>query len=211
MKIRIGEALQAIVVALFFWAAHHFTPMMPERMAVHWGMNGNVNGWMPRNIAMYIMPFISVFMAVVFFVMARIRIKGKGVEQFRCMFECFCTITLLFMLYVYGLIIAWGLGMHYDVGVMLCPGFAVLMLGSGLLMRSSKPNYLVGIRTKATLENAETWDRTHRSGARLFYAGAIVTLCGVFFPKLAMLFIILPLIIIPIIVTVQAGSAANKT
>jgi uncharacterized membrane protein len=210
MKVRIGEVVQLIEVGIFFLLAWYFSPMMPDMMASHWGMNGEVNGWMPKQVAMYVMPCMATFTFIIFMVISRLEMNGRSIAEFRSAFEFFCVVFLLFLMYVYAMIIAWGMGIRFDMGAMLSPGFAVIMYAMGELLQRSKPNYFVGIRTRATIDNPDVWEKTHKAGARMFYIGAIVALFGAVFPKLAIVFIILPFIIITVALGAYASSEAKK-
>jgi uncharacterized membrane protein len=46
------------------------------------------------------------------------------------------------------------------------------MLGN--YFQAVRPNYFIGIRTPWTLENEQTWKKTHRLGGRLWMAGGIL-------------------------------------
>jgi uncharacterized membrane protein len=46
------------------------------------------------------------------------------------------------------------------------------MLGN--YFQTVRPNYFIGIRTPWTLENEQTWKKTHRLGGRLWMAGGIL-------------------------------------
>jgi immunity protein, SdpI family len=58
-------------------------------------------------------------------------------------------------------------------------GFLPVVLGIffaflGNLLHSIKPNYFAGIRTPWTLENPETWRKTHQLGGKLWFIGGIM-------------------------------------
>jgi uncharacterized membrane protein len=68
------------------------------------------------------------------------------------------------------------------------PNLLIALIGAffvvfGNYMQSFKPNYFVGIRTPWTLENEETWRKTHRLGGRLFLIGGLLTIIIAFIAK----------------------------
>ena len=56
--------------------------------------------------------------------------------------------------------------------VLVVVGLLVAVLGN--YMKTVKPNYFIGIRTPWTLENAEIWNKTHRLGGILWFAGGLL-------------------------------------
>ena len=46
-----------------------------------------------------------------------------------------------------------------------------------------KPNYFIGIRTPWTLENEETWRKTHKLGGKLWLIGGLLTILLAFVAK----------------------------
>jgi uncharacterized membrane protein len=65
-----------------------------------------------------------------------------------------------------------------------------------------KRNWFIGIRTPWTMSDENVWDRTHKVGGRLFKIIGIIAMLGVFFGKYSFLFIIIPVILIPIFLIV---------
>lgn len=66
---------------------------------------------------------------------------------------------------------------------------ALLVLWLGCVMPATEQNSVFGIRTKATLKNAELWKRTHRFGGALFFAaGSLSAVCAVLFGCVPALF-----------------------
>jgi len=76
----------------------------------------------------------------------------------------------------------------------LSPAFAILLYYSGTLTEKAKQNWFVGIRTPWTLSSEKVWQKTHKIGGKLFKICGIIALLGFFFPDLAFLFILVPLL-----------------
>lgn len=209
MKVRAGELVQLLMVAAAFYIAYYFYPALPERMASHWGAGGNVNGWMPKAAAMYFMPGMSAFLFLVFFITARVSVKGRDISGFRGTFEIFAFVTLAFTLYVFCLVIAFNMKISFDMGAALAPGIAALFFSAGKLMEKSSANYFVGIRTAWTMQNEKVWDKTHKRGAKLFYAASCFILAGALFPGMLLFFMVVPLVVIPFYLADYSKKAYN--
>jgi len=56
--------------------------------------------------------------------------------------------------------------------------------------------WFIGIRTPWTLSNEKVWNKTHRIGGKLFKTAGIIAFLGIFLPRYAILFVIIPVILV---------------
>ena len=89
----------------------------------------------------------------------------------------------------------------FNIGNTLTVIAGVFFAFMGNIMHSIKPNYFAGIRTPWTLENKETWRKTHQLGGKLWFAGGIIiAACGLIFPaNVASIILITGILIMSII------------
>ncbi|MBS1947026.1 MAG: SdpI family protein [Bacteroidetes bacterium] len=85
----------------------------------------------------------------------------------------------------------------------------------GNLMPTLKPNYFAGIRTPWTLENEETWRKTHHLAGRLWFAGGVVIVIeSLLLPFaisfVAMMAIIFILVIVPVVFSYRYYKSLQK-
>jgi uncharacterized membrane protein len=169
--------------------------MMPERMAIHWNLRGDADGYGSRIVGLFLIPAIEAVLFPVFLVLPRIDPKGssgKLVENF----EWFTLVFIGYMFYVYGLTILWNFGYRFDFMRFLVPVLGVLFYSIGILMSRVEMNWFLGIRTPWTLSSQEVWDETHRVGSRLFKMCGVVSLFGFFFGGWGSLILIIAPILI---------------
>jgi uncharacterized membrane protein len=185
------------LVALQFLVAFYFYPLMSERMAIHWGLSGQADGYGSKFMGLFFIPVISLLLFPFMLALPRLDPSG-GIEGFRGGYDWFVFGFLGYMAYIYGLSLAWNLGWRFDFMRMLAPAFGGLFYGIGVLMGRARLNWFVGIRTPWTLSSEEVWDRTHEVGGRLF------KLCGVlaFAGLLARGWLALLLTVAPVLVSV---------
>ncbi len=161
--------LAAWPLGLYFYA--HF----PERVATHWNLAGQVDGWSSRGLGAFLFPALLTLFYVLFLVLPVWDIERKRYAEFGAAYAIIrSSITVLFFL----LFVALGLfniGYAIDVGK-LAPfliGLAFIVLGFAL--KRVKRNWFVGIRTPWTLSSEAVWNRTHHVGGLVFMAfGAFV-------------------------------------
>lgn len=183
---------------------------MPEKMASHWNAQGAVDGYMPRFWAVFLMPLISLGMFLLFLAIPRIDPMRANIYKFRKYFDGFIVIIFAFLLYLYALTLFWNMGIKFSIILFLVPAFAALFYYMGILVENAKRNWFIGIRTPWTLSSDKVWDKTHKIGGKLFKASAIISLLGLFFIDYAILFVIVPVILVAIFTIVYSYAEYTK-
>jgi uncharacterized membrane protein len=168
---------------------------LPDPMASHWGANDQVNGTMSKFWGVFLMPIITLAMLIMFLVIPAIDPLKANIATFRDYFNTFIALIVAFMVYVYGLTLAWNLGYtSFRMSTTMLPAMGLLFIFVGIMVGKAKRNYFIGIRTPWTLSNDKVWDETHRVGGKLFIASGVLALLGAFFPDYAIWFIMIPVL-----------------
>jgi len=176
-------------------AAAYLYPMMPERVAVHWGLSGEADGYGSRFEGLFLVPGVSLLFLALMVALPGLDPSG-GIERFRGGYDWFMFGFLAFMAYVQGLTVAWNLGWRFGFMRMLAPAVGLLFAGLGVVMGDVRLNWFMGIRTPWTLMSEEVWDRTHALGGRLFIAcGALAALGALTDGWLALALIVAPVMV----------------
>lgn len=153
-------------------------PRMEERVAIHWGLSGEADGYGSKFLGLFLAPIVSALILPLFLVLPRID-PSRGIQRFRGGYDWFVLGFVAFMAYVHGVTLAWNLGLRLDMMRMLAPALGAMFYGIGALMGRSRLNWFVGIRTPWTLSNERVWDATHELGGRLFKACGVLAVVGV--------------------------------
>jgi len=157
-------------------------------------MKGEVDGYISKSWASFLMPIISLVLVLLFLFIPKIDPFKENIKKFKGYFEGFIIIILLFLLYIYLLTIFWNLGFRFDMNYFMIPAFALLLYYAGILVEKAKRNWFIGIRTPWTLSSEQVWDKTHKLGAKLFKASAVIVLLGMLFVDYVFYFVIIPII-----------------
>jgi uncharacterized membrane protein len=166
---------------------------LPEPMASHWGVDDQVNGYMSKFWGVFLMPVITIVMLIMFLVVPSIDPLKANIAQFRDYFNSFIALMVAFMVYIYGLTLAWNLGYtSFRMSTAMLPAMGLLFIFVGVMVGKAKRNYFIGIRTPWTLSSDKVWEETHRVGGKLFIASGVLALLGAFFPDYAFWFIMVP-------------------
>jgi len=194
MKLRMGELIALLLVVSAFALTTYFYPLMPDQMESHWNMYGQADGYMPKFWGLFLMPLIAVGLFALFEILPRIDPLRANVLKFRNYFDGFVILVLAFLIYLHALVIAWNLGLMFNFILRLVPAFAALFFYIGILLNHSKRNWFIGIRTPWAMSSDDNWNKTHKRGAKLFKACAIVTLAGIVLPDYAFVLLLAPVI-----------------
>ena len=154
---------------------------LPGQMASHWDVHDQVNGYMPRFWSVFLMPLLATGLFLLFLAIPNIDPLKANIAQFRETFNLFIVLFVGFMLYVYFLTLLWNLGYTgFNMSEALLPSLGVLFFFLGYLMRKSKRNFFIGIRTPWTLSSDQVWEDTHRLGSVLFMISGALAFLGSF-------------------------------
>ena len=168
--------LATTVAGLLLWNR------LPDQMASHWNINDQVDGYMPKFWGVFIVPLITLGMFVLFLVIPSIDPLKANISQFRESFNLFIVLIVAFMLYIYGLTLAWNLGYTgFRMSTSLLPALGLLFIFIGFMLRQAKRNFFIGIRTPWTLSSDQVWNRTHQLGSILFIVSGALAVIGSFF------------------------------
>lgn len=182
-----------IVIASFIVGAS-LCARLPEQIPSHWNAVGEVNGHMSKFWGTFFEPLLFVGLALLFEYLPRLDPRRKNVEGFQKQFHAFIIVLFLFLFWIYIQTLLWALGTEINPVSTMPLGFGALMITAGVLIKNAKPNWFIGIRTPWTLSSDMVWEKTHKLGAKLFFAVGIINFIGFFFPRWAIWFVMGPVI-----------------
>jgi len=184
-----------VLILISFGLGAYFFPQMPDKMASHWNIKGEADGYMSKFWGLFLMPIISIGLLFLFILIPKIDPLKENIAKFRKYFDGFIVLIMVFLFYIYLLSIAWNLGKRFDMGQMMVPALGILFYYCGILIENAKRNWFIGIRTPWTLSNESVWDKTHKIGGRLFKIAGIIAFLGIFFPNYVLYFILVPVLL----------------
>jgi uncharacterized membrane protein len=147
---------------------------LPETMAVHWDLDGNPNGWMPRAVGAAFGPVMILLLGFLMRVVPRIDPRAENYARFGEAYEVIVASVLVLMLVTHGIMLAIALGYHVSVARVVPALVGVLFVVIGNMMPLVRPNWWFGIRTPWTLSNDRVWTRTHRLAGFCMTGGGVL-------------------------------------
>jgi uncharacterized membrane protein len=184
------------IIAASFVAGLVVYQNAPERMASHWGLSGEANGYLPKFWGSFLMPIVALILFFIFWFIPKIDPLRSNIEKFKGHFDRFVTIIIAFLAYIYLLTVLWNFGYRMDMQQFIMPAIAIIFYYAGVLIENAKPNWFVGIRTPWTLSSESVWHKTHELGGNLFKLVAVLTLLGTAIPAYGFFLMIIPVLLV---------------
>jgi len=174
MRLSLKKELPIIIVVLlpFIYLAYIWNDL-PEKVPMHWGLDGEVNRYGDK-IELLMIPFLlPVLIYGIFLVVPAIDPKnkiaqmGSKYQSIKVLLAVFMSILALFIIYT-----AKNESFSNPNILVLLIGILYLILGN--YFKTIKANYFIGIRTPWTLENETVWNDTHKIGGIMWFIGGII-------------------------------------
>ena len=154
---------------------------LPAKVPTHFDLAGNPNDWSEKTslpymiAAMGIGSYLLMLLIPYFDPKKKIAQMGDKYYSLRFIMTLFMSVISFYLLYV------------SNKGE-INPNLLIALVGAfyavlGNYLQSVKPNYFIGIRTPWSLENEETWRKTHRLGGKLWLTGGLLTMLIAFVVK----------------------------
>jgi uncharacterized membrane protein len=199
------EKLATIVlIALSFAIGLYAYPMLPANVASHWGISGEVNGYLPSFWGAFLIPALSVVLFLVFLAIPLIDPLSENIRAFMKDYLRFIFAIILFLFLVYVQTLLWNLGTQISFSLTLPVLLGLLLFYTGYLLGKVKRNWFIGIRTPWTISSDEVWDKTHKLGKALFMAIGIVSILSFLLPMGGILLVIALIIAAAIAIVVYS-------
>ena len=184
------------IIFLMFCLGAYFYNSLPEKIASHWNAEGQVNGYMSKNMALIFIPGLTLVLYGFFRLIPRIDPLKKNIAAFAGYYDNFVLAFTAFMLYIYCVTLVLNLGYGLSINSLLTPAMAALIFYTGVLLEKSRRNWFIGVRTPWTLSSDVVWDKTNKLGGKLFKVVGLFILLGIFLPNLLVYVILAPVLLV---------------
>ncbi|PGX78828.1 SdpI family protein [Priestia megaterium] len=157
-------------------------PHLPATMPIHWGANGEADGFATKINAMILTVGIMVLIYFIIAFVPRIDPRKENYKYFSKTYNIVLNAVLLLFFFVNMSTILQGLGYNVPMSYIapIMAGLVFIIIGNYL--QRVRSNYFMGIRTPWTLSNETIWKKTHRLSGKLFFIGGLLILISAFLP-----------------------------
>lgn len=176
MKANGLKIISLLTLILAFIVGVWAYPQMPEKVATHWNIAGEADGYMDRFWGVFLLPVVMTAAFLLLNLVPQIDPRKKNIAKFRSFFDGFILVFLLFFLILYKLTLLWNLGYQVPFNVVLPILMGGLIFYLGILVEHAEPNWSIGIRTPWTLSSDTVWEKTHALGGKLYKIAGILSI-----------------------------------
>jgi uncharacterized membrane protein len=152
----------AFVFAVISWG------VVPDRVAIHWNLAGEADGYGSKFYTLLLMPAVA--LGLYFLFLFRPMVDPRK-ENYKLMQNTYAVIRLVVVVYMslFGILFTLlARGVVLDVGLLVPSMVGALLIIVGNYLGKLRPNWFAGIRTPWTLSSAESWNKTHQLGGKVF-------------------------------------------
>ena len=190
-----------VIIAIQIIIAVYGFAVLPDIVPIHWGANGQANGYGPKWMGTFLYPLMSIGIYVLVRVLLAAVPRLGGRQSTTANLKVARIVLagiMLFMLIIQLVTIAQSLGVGFDMTMVVMWALSLLFVFLGNYMGKIQRNFWMGIRTPWTITNAIVWERTHRLGGWLFVAVGLIGIPCSFIPSLRLWGILVPIIAVSI-------------
>ena len=178
-----------------------FSGLLPEEIIMHWGIDGNADGWMNPSLVFLIFPLILLAIHWVCIILTVVLDKNAQ-QNNKMLFGIVFWIIPVISLTSCGIIFMTALGYTSNIYalIMLIMGLSFIFIGN--YMPKTTRNVTMGIKIKWTLSNDENWNATHRFAGKVYVAIGFLCLLAMPLPDVAFPFVAISIILIGVILPI---------
>ncbi|MDR3601447.1 MAG: SdpI family protein [Desulfosporosinus sp.] len=192
-----------IMIFLGFVLGAYFYPSLPDKVPIHWGVNGEVNGYGSKLFGAFGLPAINFATYLMYLVIPYIDPKRKNYTDFKSTYQLLKYLIIIFSLGMEVMTLLNASGVSVNVPIFSQIMVSLLFILIGNVIGRFKYTYFVGIRTPWTLANEEVWRKTHRLAAPIWVLGGIINILlaftGTNLYGIGFIVIVVVIVIVPIV------------
>ena len=174
---------------------------LPNMMAIHWGADGNADGFGGKFFAVFALPLI--ILAIMWICILITAKDNQKVDQNVKAFRTIMWIMPILSCVASSCIYAAAFGKEISISVIMPLMLGIMFTAIGNYTPKMKQNRTMGIKIKWTLENEENWNATHRFGGKVWFYGGFAFMLMALLPENIMIWAVLvgmlPLVFAPMI------------
>jgi uncharacterized membrane protein len=138
---------------------------------IHWGADGQPNGYASPLVAFFLMPLITLGIVGLFAAIPRIEPRRANLQASAGSYVTLATGVVVFFGLMQLIVVAAGVGkLQLSINVLVGAGVGILFIVIGRAMRNVRSNFMFGVRTPWTLTSELSWRKTHELVSMLFAA-----------------------------------------
>ena len=152
---------------------------LPTQMPIHFGTNGEPDGWVPTTVAVTLLPLVLLAMHLSGIYFFRYD-QSQNKKAMQIAYWLIPLLSLFINTLMYGTVLGYKINSKTIVFPVLF--LAIIFIWIGNYLPKIAPNRRLGIKLPWTLADEDNWIATHRFGGKFSVILGIITLFFVFLP-----------------------------
>jgi uncharacterized membrane protein len=145
-------------------------------MATHWGLNGRPNGYMPKEIGLFLPPAVAVMLVLLFSVLPKIEPRRNNLLASRKLYFASWYGALGVLTVIHLMVVLNAAGVRVDINRWVLVTMSLLFVLLGNYMGKSRSTFFVGTRLPWTLTSELAWNMANRLVGYGFVATGLAVL-----------------------------------
>jgi uncharacterized membrane protein len=183
MKLTKKDFAPILLIAIVLIIGIYLLPQLPNKVPSHWNIEGKIDGWMNKNVAVYFFPALIFFIYALLVVAPLLDPLKKNYDEFIKQYYWFKLGFTIFLLSIYIFTLLVGMGYDLNINYFLLPLLSLGMILTGLFIPTVKRNFFVGYRTPWALHSDNNWDQTHKFAGNILIWTGFISLISLGFLK----------------------------
>ena len=153
---------------------------LPDMVPSHWGINGEVDGYLAKPMFVFGMPLIMVALMLVGSIATATDPKNAnhGKKSLVLVYAIVPALSIILSTFTYCSALGVDVPM-LNLGVAVV-GIVLIFVGNYL--PKCKPNYTIGIKIMWTLNSDKNWVATHRFAGKVWFVGGVIVVLSALLP-----------------------------
>ncbi len=169
-----------VIAALVFSAVVY--DRLPERIATHFNVQGEADGWSSRLFGAFGMPVCAAIAVGLCNILPSVLPRRENLLRFEDTYWFMANLIVAFLCAMNVMVLGYALGWPVSAPTFVLLGLGAMFTILGNVLPRTRSNWFMGIRTPWTLDSETVWRATHRLAGRTFVAGGLVTMAAAFLP-----------------------------
>jgi uncharacterized membrane protein len=162
------ELPQWIIITAMFVAAAVVRPTAPDRLAIHWNIQGQADGCGGKFEGLLLMPLIALGTYLLLAFLPCFDSRAGNYARFAKVYGLIRGSVLVVLALVQAATLLWIKGIEFNMSIAISLIVSVLFVVVGYVMPRIQPTWFVGIRAPWTLTSERSWRKTHELGRWVF-------------------------------------------
>lgn len=180
-------------IVLAFLVGLYFYPIVPQEIPTHWNVAGQADNYSSKAFGLFFLPILIAGFYAIFTYLPFIAVYRQNLVKFSKHYFRFKTAFVGFLIALYIASIV-QIFKPFPMNYFILPCLSLLFVFTSYLLKHSKRNFFIGFRTPWALSSDTVWKKTNAAAAKFFMAYAVIILFGLLSKKLAIYFLLVPLL-----------------